>query len=564
MKIFDVTKFGAAGDGIQDDGPAIRRAIAAAVGAGSGATVILKEKAYRIGNYSTSHAQFHLEDVHDLTIEGKGARLLNSPGNSLFTLAGCHNVVISGFTVDYDPLTFTQGTINAVDSTSGTIDLQLHDGYPLPPEDAWVYERGGTGGWEWGCVMDPQKRHRRWDIFPHFFIKSVQALEIQERTYRITVMPQFAQHLGPVRLKDRFFLPLCQGSLADRHRTTGNTTSIVGSTDCVLENFSIYGALNGMVFNASRNEGRITLRNITITYKPGTDRIVSTWRDGMHVKDNRLGPLIEDCSFEGMLDDSINISANTAMAVEIISETEYWLVGPPFYAGDRVMVFDPASGRIIAETSVVHAQPKQKGVHVVLQSPVKGVTAGSKRPHTDLAATHFYNMSYCNSGYIVRNCTFLPQRRHALLVRSPDALIEGNYVDGVGGSAVRMGNEMGSFYEGPFPSNVIIRNNTFRNTQDPAICIYTSGMELDNKALFGDYNRFAHSNAPGTGQGIGHYTRNIEVTGNSITPLPGQPAIIIRQASDVRLKDNNFTTSDGKDMGEGGIQLTGADNVRIE
>ncbi|MEI7947659.1 MAG: right-handed parallel beta-helix repeat-containing protein, partial [bacterium] len=62
-------------------------------------------------------------------------------------------------------------------------------------------------------------------------------------------------------------------------------------------------------------------------------------------------------------------------------------------------------------------------------------------------------------------------RRHAILVRAPGGLIEGNTIDGVGGSGVYMSNEFGSFYEGPVPQDCTIRSNLVRNTQGVPIVV---------------------------------------------------------------------------------------------
>src|SRR5262249_13091243 len=57
-------------------------------------------------------ADTHLRDIHDLTIHGTGVRLVrDSFDGSSLGLLRCNNVTLSGFTFDYDPLPFTQGTI---------------------------------------------------------------------------------------------------------------------------------------------------------------------------------------------------------------------------------------------------------------------------------------------------------------------------------------------------------------------------------------------------------------------------------------------------------------------
>ena len=75
------------------------------------------------------HAQ--LRDIHDLTIYGTDVRLLpaSEVGNGL-TLFRCNNLTLSGFTFDYDPLPFTQGTIVSRSSDGLSFDFAINAGYP--------------------------------------------------------------------------------------------------------------------------------------------------------------------------------------------------------------------------------------------------------------------------------------------------------------------------------------------------------------------------------------------------------------------------------------------------
>lgn len=512
---FHVSHFGAVGDGVQDDGPAVRRAIAAAIQAGPGSCVQFDPKTYRLKTHMSRDYQFELVNVKGITIDGHGAQLLNTPTNNLIQLRGCHEVTVRGFRVDYDPLPFTQGTLVAVDANAGTFDLSLHAGYALPPTDAWVKERLGQAGWQWGSVIDPKERHRRWDVQMHFFIQSVQALASASRTYRIEVTPPFKRALVPVQPGDRFFLPLPYVRSAGRGGSMGTNFSVIASSDCTVQDVTFYSARSGMVFGVSHNEGLIRLRRLAVRFKPESDRLCTTWRDGIHSKDNRVGPVIEDCYFAGMLDDSINMGANTAMAREVRSETEFVLTGAPFRVGDDVLVWDPVSGRTLAETAVTGLHRERGGVVVILRDEVTHVVVGQKRAHTDIASTHFYNLSCCGRGFVIRNCTFKPQRRHAMLVRAPDGLIENNLIDGVGGSAVSLGNEMGSFYEGPFPDNTVVRNNTIRNTQGTAIQVYTR-----------------------TQSQTAVVTQGVQIRNNTITVLPGRKGIEVTRVRDAVVEGN--------------------------
>ncbi len=531
-RVFWVSEFGAVGDGKTDDSPAVRRALAAAIKAGPGTTLAFEKKTYRMGSFKGGNAQMRLVDVNRLTIEGNGAALLLDPRNGILELGKCRRVIVRNFVIDFDPLPFTQGTIRAVDAAAGSFDLEIHEGHLLPPSDEFMKRVLGKAGWQYSSVIDPVENHRRWGIPDFFSIAAVNAVPDKNRTYRIKMRSDHAGRVKTVDVGDRFFLPLLQ--INDKIRAMGGNIYIRDSADCMVAGLTIHSARNGMVFSIDRNKGAIILRGNRIAFKPGSDRIVTTWKDGMHCKNNRVGPVIEDCYFEGMLDDSINLSADTAMASKVISPSEFRLVGPPFGVGDEVMVFNPRSN-YMAKTKVIQSKLKDGVRTVVMADEIKGVVTGNKIPNKDIGSTHFYNMSYANSGFVVRNCVFKPQRRHAVLVRSCNGVIEKNRIDGVGGAAIWMANEIGNFYEGPLPQNNIIRDNIIRNTQWVAIAVEAGG---------------GRRNA-----------RNIRIENNKIQILPGSTAIRIRNGHDIMLSGNTVTTRGGGSVRNDGIQITNSDHV---
>jgi hypothetical protein len=119
----------------------------------------------------------------------------------------------------------------------------------------------------------------------------------------------------------------------------------------------------------------------------------------------------------------------------------------------------------------------------------------------------------------IRNCTFREQRRHAMLVRAPDGIIEGNTVDSVGGSGVYMANLIGSFHEGPAPQNCIIRDNVFRNT--PGVAIIVGSQRVSSPAA---------------------YAKIIRITGNRIEGL-STPCIQAFSVSGLDISGNKLSLS---------------------
>ena len=151
-------------------------------------------------------------------------------------------------------------------------------------------------------------------------------------------------------------------------------------------------------------------------------------------------------------------------------------------------------------------------------------------------------MTYANDGFVVRNCTFKPQRIRAILVRCCHGLIEGNTIEGVGGHGIAMLNEIGYFYEGPFPRDNVIRNNTIRNTQGMPILIGTS---ISSHA----------AKVPQTG--------NIRIENNTIQTRPQQPGIVINVAENVALIGNRILDPNGKEIGRKGIRIANSTNVSV-
>ena len=69
---FSVADSGAKGDGQTDDGPAIRRAVAAALATGAGSRVVFEKKTYRLDWFKSAQHQIELVGAKDITLEGTG------------------------------------------------------------------------------------------------------------------------------------------------------------------------------------------------------------------------------------------------------------------------------------------------------------------------------------------------------------------------------------------------------------------------------------------------------------------------------------------------------------
>lgn len=522
MRQFSVSDYGAVGDGATDDGPAIREAVIAAVAAAPGAKVVFEKKRYRLAKAELDY-HISLKGVKGLTIEGNGAELINNPWNNIVKLDECEDVTVRGFVVDCDPLPFTQGTVTEVNEEAGSFLLKIQDGYDNPVD---VYRRIGKARpqWGWGVCIDPVERKRKADVIMHLFMDDVTAVD--DGMLRVQLREDYRKHARDLQPGDRFVITMKYGG-------HGASFHVTRSRDCRLENNAIYTAKYGMTHSLSDNLGRIHVKGVKITFKPGTDRLITTPKDGFHCKHNAVGPIIEDGLFEGMLDDTINISVCPYWVRKDLGDNRYLIAEGAFSprVGDILIAYRPNPGTITDGLVVESVEPQQppQGMRgkwniITLNKPIPDLglhTGGDLFPggRDKLVFTGLYNIDASGKDYIVRNNVFRAQRRHAVLARASGGLIEDNVIDGVGGSGVALNNEIGSFYEGPWPSDTIIRNNTFRNTFFDSIKIYTSGK--------------------------GAVARTITITGNRITGWHTDPkasrsasAIDVRNAVGLIVEDN--------------------------
>ena len=537
---FHVGNYGAVGDGITDDGPAIRQAVEAGVKAGPGAKVLFENKRYRLARTETNY-HITLEGVTGLTIEGNGAELINNPWNSIFMLDQCEDVTIRGFVIDCDPLPFTQGTITEVDVDQGMFLLEIHDGYDNPVE---VYHRIGKTNpdWGWGVCIDPVERSRKLDAIMHFYIEAVTRANDDNLLY-VQLRDDYLKNAHELKVGDRFVITMKYGG----HGASFNVTQ---SADCRLEDNTIYTAKYGMTHALTDNHGRIHVKGVKITFRPDSDRLISTPKDGFHCKHNAVGPIIEDGLYKGMLDDAINISVCPYWIRQDLGDNRYLIAEVAFSprVGDTFMAYTPQPGTIIDGLVVqaVEAQPVPEGMRgkwniITLNKPIPDVglhqgnnlfPGGAEK----LVFTGLYNIDASGRDYIVRNNVFGPQRRHALLARSSGGLFENNIVDSVGGNGVSLNNEIGSFYEGPLPQDTVIRNNTFRSTFFEAVTVYTRGQ--------------------------GAVARNITIAGNHIDNWYTNPNA--QNASAIRLRNVMGGTIQENIIGPGAADPDLSTPIRIE
>jgi len=449
-KTFSVNDYGAVADGTADATEPVRLALREAIAWGAPAEVVFGEGVYRVGGTEDEGACFDIRLARDLVVRGTGTKteiVVADPRKSCFHVVASERTWLRDLTIDYDPLPFTQGTIIAVDAKAGTFDLEIDQGYPLLSEPYFAETPLPYG--RWGMVMDRKRRRIKEGAYDHTFTISWDHLE--GRRFRVYPDERARHTLGPMAPGDAF-VQLARGL----GHYGSNATFFALCRDSGMENVTVHASSN-LACGLTGNLDAITVRNLAVRFKPGTDRLITTDADGVHCQQNRCGPVIENCYFEGMADDGINIYAPPNVVREIESPTR-WSVTKRcrILEGDRLQVLAPREGVIRGVVTVTGLHEERDVYRIEVDAPVDGLAAGTD--HTD--ADTLYNLDACGANFRIRNNHFNANRRHGCLLRAGGGIVENCLFESTTGHGVVLTNEP-DWPEGPVPWGVTIRNCRF-------------------------------------------------------------------------------------------------------
>jgi len=446
-KVFRVGDFGATPDDGSDAGPGIRAAIEAAKAAGPGASVVLEAGVYTVASAAgRGGVCLPLDGCEGVTVRGQGSAteiVVTNPRYQVFHLNACRDTVVRDFVVDYDPPPFTQGTIVSVDLEGETFEYELQEGFPSLAEP-WFAECPEPYG-KWGMLFDREERRLKTGAPDHLFMTRWEP--VSGRVWRMHPAEGQKGKIRAMEPGDPFVYMA---------RSGGAVVFFNGCADCMVEGVTIH-ASPGLAMALVGNE-QVTVRGVKILFREGTDRLLTTDADGVHCQQNRKGPIIESCLFEGMADDSINIYCPPNVVLEAPSPTELVVrKHTRMRDGDRFQVYDARAGRMVGEATAVKAADEGGTYRLTLDQPVEGVTPG--KDHTD--ADCVYNLSACGAGFVIRNNTFRLHRRHGIYLRAGAGLVEHNTIERVAGFGISISNEP-NWPEGPVPWGITVRNNFVR------------------------------------------------------------------------------------------------------
>ena len=519
----------------------------------SGATLRFAKGEYhfrspsRMAGYISNHdnPQPHdvflpVTNVSNVAMSGDGAVFVFHGGGTGLALVDTQRISVEGIAFDWSRPPFTEARVESVEGTRVFFraDPKM---FPVLAKDGRLFASGET-------------RQAAIRIFTAFSGDSHNVVlhNAGFRDAKAHGGGVFSIDVGETR---RALRPLRAGDflvLRDTRRPAPGVW-LCRAHDTVLEDCTVHaGDGMGMVAQRCRNvtvRGSGTAADCTAGAFPraGAGRFTALQADATHFSNCAGGILVENCMFERMLDDAINVHA-TCLKIERVRSPNTILcryMHPQstgfevFLPGERLRFIKADTLEAGAEMTVTSAEMDGDAhVVIVLDGEIPtGYAEGDAVENAD------WQPSVAFRNNIVRNST----PRGALFTTSGRVVCEGNIFDHVAGQAIHISGDAADWYESGGCRDVQICGNTFRD------CAFLSGQAVVQIT----------PNVKHPEKQRERYHRNILIEGNRIE-TPAIPLLRARSASNLVWRSNQVEwNQDFPSRGKGPFSIDDCTDVQV-
>ena len=411
-----------------------------------------------------------LKDLQGFTIIGDGATLVfENPRQGGLYFDRCRNVTVRGLTLDWDPLPFTQGRIEAIGKDGVSFDVKVDPGYG---DGLDLF-----GGKADVFLYDPETRHPKrgaWDMFGSRVSREGNGI--------LRISPK-----NPQIIRDSVTVGTLATASGARSKMALRFVECAGIT---VDRVTVLAA-PGMAIQEALGDGG-SRYSFTVTPGPaptgGPARLLSSTADAFHSSAVHRGPVVEHCLLEGQGDDAIAIHGAYSLVTATV-DTNTVTLSPkhkemPYRAGDRARLYDGKTFTVKSEaviSRITRTDPPagagSKAVMALWQryrddgSDKRYYTVSLDRPVKAERGDLFCSPDALGSGFTVHDNTIRHHRGRGILVKACDGVIEGNRIEGTTHAGISLGPEFSYWLEGDFVRNVTVRNNVLRDVGIGANCM---------------------------------------------------------------------------------------------
>ncbi len=398
-----------------------------------------------------------LKEMKNIVLEGNGARLLFCGHMQPVTMDRCENVVMRGFTIDWERPLISEGVVKAYDAES--VDLFVDpQAFPHRFTGDWLEFDVGNGEWypltpRGQIQFDADTRTVRRDTgdkyFPH---KSIEC--VGENTYRF----RFRNLKEPVDTAVGNVFVLRHNERMHAGLFTEKCKNIAFS-DITVHSCGGLGCLAQFC-------DTVTYERVSFVPNEKAGRKITSGRDdGMHITCCRGTITIAECAFLGLMDDPINVHGCCVAVEEIIDARtlrcrymheqamgfHYWAE-----AGDEIGVICRAN------MQTIHTASAEKYELTAMDTFL--LTLESDLPEEILAmenGTLALDNLTNTAAFVCTNNRFGSCRARGVLVSTPKPVRIADNLFESSGSAILVAGDSNYWFESGACRDVMIENNVF-------------------------------------------------------------------------------------------------------
>jgi len=393
-----------------------------------------------------------IKNFKNLTIDGQGSEFIFHGIMQPFTVDSSENVIIKNLKIDWEIPLMAEAQV--VDTSAKYIDLRID-----PCETPYIIEKDKLTfvgeGWKsrWWGTMEFERETKQ----VAYRTGDWGCLGRGWREYKAEELEK-----GLVRLHHHFQrLPGKGNYLVLRHSARDHAGIFIQhSKNVSVKNVDLYFCAGlGVLAQFSEN---ITLDNFNAVPNPEKERILSGHDDGAQISNCKGLVKIENCKFEALMDDPVNIHGTSVRIIEKLAANKllckfmhHQSVGMIWgRSKDKVGFIENESMQTIGFGIVKSFSARDKELfEVQFENDIPGAVQEGDA---------LENMTW-SPEVIIRNNFFASNRARGLLISTPGKVIIQENIFESSGSAILIAGDANGWYESGAVRDVLIKKNIFRN-----------------------------------------------------------------------------------------------------
>ncbi len=486
-----------------------------------------------------------ITNVTDLVIDGQGSTLNFNGLCQGIQMDWAQRIVFKNFNIDWPKVQVAAlATVQNVDANTSKMQLVFDPAYPVDKNTVIEAITSWDRANNYWSLTNPSEDE---------YLPRGHTRYLGGQTFEVPDWVGFQN--GDTALV-RFFAGEAPGFTVD------------DSQDVTIDNVNIYSATSiAFIFSLDRG---IRLANSSVTRLPGSNRLISSAADAVHMAGNQGDIVLEGNTLAYQGDDGLNINA-TMWCNSSSNESNNQPCNPSlagssggpasgmfvynwfenvWLPGDALGFFD--SNFLLSGTSKVQS---------IVTNPHVSTELMFSKP-SPAKAQFLADFNYGGARYIIRNNRFLHNRARGALLQTAEGLVTGNVFDG---QTLHSLYVISSPYwgEGPGAQNLTVANNTISNAGN-----YIQNASSSNSVL-GAVVVAAEDNTATTIASPVPLHQNVIFADNTVQDTPG-PGFFISTTNNVIMQGNHLDNTNqsaayvatyGTATSTGSIVVTQASNV---